>query len=104
MNQTEDLDVKACKVNVREEATSCVIGCGCCCCQARAIDHRRREGSEGRPWLEAIPRDCDAAIAFRSNDCGYDEGHELAATFCARLPRRSCAQAPQAEARLEEGG
>jgi hypothetical protein len=34
MNRTEDLDVKAREINVREKAINCVIGCGWRSCKA----------------------------------------------------------------------
>src|SRR5205823_6218224 len=39
-----------------------------------------------------------------SDDCRHDEGHGLAAAFGARVPCRRSAQAPKAQARVEEGG
>src|SRR5262249_25639986 len=36
---------------------------------------------EHQSGLQAIPRHRDAAIASGSNDCGYDEGHRLAAAL-----------------------
>src|SRR6202008_4515815 len=54
--------------------------------------------------LEAIARHRLAAIPHRRNDRSYNEGHRLAAALGARLSCRRGAQAPQAEARLEEGG
>jgi hypothetical protein len=45
-----------------------------------------------------------AAITHGRNDRSDDEGHRLAAALGARLSCRRRAQAPQAQARLEEGG
>src|ERR1700751_200265 len=45
-----------------------------------------------------------AAITHRRNDRSDDEGHRLAAALGARLSCRRRAEAPQAEARLEDGG
>src|SRR6266403_1080743 len=59
---------------------------------------------EGRSWVEAISRHRDAAVTHWGNDCGDDEGNRLAAALGARCPCRRGAQAPQAEARVEEGG
>ena len=62
----------------------------------------RYQEHESRPWLQAISRHRDAAITHGGNDCRDDEDHGLAAALGARLPCRRGAQAPQAEARLEE--
>jgi|SRR6516164_10143975 len=56
------------------------------------------------PGLEAVSRHRDAAIARRCDDCCDDESHGLAAAFGARIPCWRGAQAPQAQARVEEGG
>ncbi len=44
------------------------------------------------------------AITHGGNDRSDDEGHRLAAALGARLSCRRGAQAPQAEARLDQGG
>ncbi len=98
INRTEDLNVKVC-----EEATSCVIGSACICRKALATGRWRSQEQESRSWLKAISRHRDAAITHGGNDCRDDEGDRLAAALGARLPCRRGAQAPQAEARLEEG-
>ena len=72
--------------------------------QAVRADRGDRQAREGEAQLEAIARHCDAAIACGGNDRRDDEGHRLAAAFGARLSRRRRAQAPEAEARVEEGG
>ena len=58
----------------------------------------------GRSRLEAIARHRVAAIPHGRNDRSDDEDHRLAAALSARLSCRRGAQAPQAQARLEEGG
>jgi hypothetical protein len=57
MNRTEDLDVKG-----SQKANGCIIRDACSRCKAGANDRWRREGPEGRSWLEAIARHRDAAI------------------------------------------
>ena len=53
---------------------------------------------------QAIARHRLAAITHGRNDRSDDEGHRLAAALGSRLSCRRGAQAPQAQARLEEGG
>jgi hypothetical protein len=96
LNRTEDLNVKNSRSN--------------------HLRHRRRalllEGPRPpailmlkiRSWLQAVSHYRDAAITKRDDDCGDDESHRLAAALGARLSGRRRAQAPQAEARLQEGG
>src|SRR5439155_9236955 len=59
---------------------------------------------EGRTGLEAIARHRHAAIVRGGNDCRHDAGDWLAAALGAWLPGRRGAQAPQAQAWIEEGG
>jgi hypothetical protein len=97
MNRTEDLDVKVC-----QKANGCIIRDACSGCKAGANDRWRREGPEGRSWLEAIARHRDASIPHWGNDYRDDEGNGLAAALSARFSCRRGAQAPQTEACLEE--
>src|SRR5258707_2502747 len=97
-NRTEDLDVK-----VSKEALSSAIRSGWRS-KGLATAHDRPQGQqEGRTGLEAIARHCHAAITRGGNDCRHDAGDWLAATLGAWLPGRRGAQAPQAQAWLEEG-
>src|SRR5260370_18182722 len=57
-----------------------------------------------RTGLEAIARNCNATITRGGEDCRHDAGDWLAAAFGAWLAGRRGAQAPQAQAWLEEGG
>src|SRR4029077_7174964 len=90
-DRTEDLNVK-----IRQEAFTCNGNLKHGCCEAVAAD----EGS-GR-GLEAIARDRHAAFPGGCDDCGYDEGHRLAAALDAGLSCRRGSQAPQIEPHLEE--
>src|SRR5262249_48389708 len=98
LNRTEDLDVK-----VSKEALSSAIRSGWCS-KDPATGHGRPQGQEGRTGLEAIARHCHAAITRGGDDCRHDAGDWLAAALGAWLPGRRGAQAPQAQAWLEEGG
>src|SRR5260370_5235070 len=98
LNRTEDLDVK-----VSKEALSSAIRSGWCG-KGSATGHGRPKGQEGRTGLEAIARHCHAAITRGGDDCRHDAGNWLAAALGAWLPGRRGAQAPQAQAWLEEGG
>ena len=97
-NRTEDLDVK-----VSKEALSSAIRSGWCS-KDPATGHGRPQGQEGRTGLEAIARHCHAAIIRGGDDCRHDAGDRLTAALGAWLPGRRGAQAPQAQAWLEEGG
>src|SRR5260370_27381046 len=99
MNRTEDLNVK-----VWEKATSCVIDNAGPCVKILATTHCRPQEYAGRAGLEAIARHCHAAITRGGDDCRHDAGDWLAAALGAWLPGRRGAQAPQAQAWLEEGG
>src|ERR1700730_14978006 len=98
LNRLEDLHVE-----VREEALTSLIRSGWCS-KTLATDHDRSQGQKGRTGLEAIARHCHAAITRGGNDCRHDAGAWLAAALGPRLPGRRGAQAPQAQAWLEEGG
>src|SRR5215204_5213460 len=105
MNRMEDLNVEVREVKICQKAIGYVLQCDHCFGRkARGIDPCQGEGTGGRSRLEAIAGDRVAAIPFRSDHRGHDEGHRLAATLGAWLPGRRGAQAHQAQARLEEGG
>src|SRR5260221_5508246 len=97
-NRTEDLDVK-----VSKEALSSAIRSGWCR-KGPATGHGRPQEQEGRIGLEAVARHCHAAIARGGDDCRHDAGDWLAAALGAWLPGRGGAQAPQAQAWIDEGG
>jgi hypothetical protein len=98
-NRTEDLDVK-----VFEEATGGVSASGRSNRKIIAAHCGRCCAEQGSCRLEAIAHHRDVAITHGRNDRSDEEGHGLAVAFGARLSCRRGAQAPQAEARLEEGG
>src|SRR5262249_29689314 len=98
--ETEDLDVKVCEDAVTSASTH-----GNDCREAVAAGNGQSpSAAESRSGLEAVSRHRDAAIARRCDDCRDDESHGLAAAFGARIPCRRGEQAPQAQARVEEGG
>src|SRR5262249_20049505 len=93
MNRMEDLNVQVCP-----EAITCksaIVSEG-----GKAL---RAKDQQGRCWLEASARHRDASIADRHHDRRHHESHWMAAAFGARLSCWRRAQAPQAEARLQEG-
>jgi hypothetical protein len=69
----------------------------------RAVGHHGRHQHHSRA-VQGLGPVGDRAIARGFDDCRDYESHGLATAFGARFPCRRGAQAPQAQARLEEGG
>src|SRR5262249_34425639 len=97
INRMEDLSVQVCK-----EATICKVTIVCEGGKALPPARRGRQDHQGRCWLEASARHRDAAITDGYNDRRHHEGDRMAAALGAWLPCWRGAQAPQAEALLEE--